>query len=87
VNPAYTSQECPRCGHIAKGNRTGLQFQCMSCGHRGDADLTASKNIRSRYILREQGFRRMGSVNTQEKSGYGLEMIAHNSVICSGTQV
>jgi len=88
VNPAYTSQECPRCGHIANGNRTGLQFQCVSCGHRGDADLTASKNIRSRYILREQGFRRIGSVNTLEKSGLVvLEMIAHNSVICSGSQV
>ena len=88
VNPAYTSQGCPRCGHIARANRRGLQFQCVACGHRGDADLTASENIRNRYILREQGFRRMGSVNNPlERSGYSLEMISHNSVICSGTQV
>jgi IS605 OrfB family transposase len=84
VDPAYTSQGCPRCGYIAKGNRRGLQFRCVACGHRGDADRNASENIRNRYILREQGFRRMGTVNSQEKSGYGLEMIAHKSVICSG---
>lgn len=87
INPAYTSQECPRCGYIAKGNRIGLHFRCVSCGHRGDADLTASKNIRGRYILREQGFRRMGSVNTQERSGCELEMVLHNSTTCSGAQV
>ena len=87
INPAYTSQTCPRCGHIARENRYGLQFQCVACGHMGDADLTASENIRSRYILREQGFRRMGSVNTQERSGYSFEMVLHNSTTCSMTQV
>ena len=87
VDPAYTSQGCPRCGHIARENRVGLQFQCVACGHRGDADLNASINIRGRYILREQGFRRMGSVNTHERSGYELEMVLHNSTTCSGTQV
>jgi len=60
VDPAYTSQGCPRCGHIARENRIGLHFQCVACDHRGDADLNASENIRNRYILREQGFRRMG---------------------------
>jgi transposase len=87
INPAYTSQECPCCGHIAKGNRVGLQFQCVACGHTGDADLTASKNIGRRYILREQGFRRIGSVNTHERSGQKHEMVLHNSITCSGTQV
>ena len=94
INPAYTSQTCPRCGCIAKGNRIGLQFQCVACGHRGDADLTASENIRNFYILREQGFRRTGPINTQEepsqaleKSGYVLEMVLHNSITCSGTQI
>jgi IS605 OrfB family transposase len=87
VNPAYTSQGCPRCGHIARGNRNGLQFRCVACGHRGDADLTASENIRDRYILREQGFRRMGSVNTHERSGYEVEMVLHNGTTCSMAQV
>ena len=87
VDPAYTSQGCPKCGHIARKNRNGLQFKCVACGNTKDADLNASENIRNRYILREQGFRRMGAVNTQEKSGLEvLEMISH-SVICSGSQV
>jgi IS605 OrfB family transposase len=86
IDPAYTSQTCPKCGHIAKGNRIGLQFQCMACGHKEDADLTASENIRDRHILREQGFRRMGTVNALEKSGLEIEMVAH-SVTCSMPQV
>jgi len=86
VDPAYTSQGCPKCGHIARENRSGLQFRCVACGHRGDADLTASENIRNRYILREQGFRRMGSVNSLKKSGHALEMVLH-STTCSGTLV
>ena len=64
----------------------GLQFRCVACGHRGDADLTASENIRVKYILREQGYRRMGSVNTQERSGCVVEMVSH-SVTCSMAQV
>jgi len=86
VDPAYTSQGCPRCGHIARKNRNGLRFRCVACGHTKDADLNASENIRNRYILREQGFRRMGSVNTLEKSDHDFEMISH-SVICSEIQV
>ena len=82
VDPAYTSQGCPRCGHISKENRTGLHFRCVACGHCGDADRNASENIRSRYILREQGFRRMGSVNTHERSGQVIEIVSH-SVTCS----
>ena len=87
VDPAYTSQECPRCGHIARSNRRGLHFRCVACGHRGDADLVASSNIRNRYILRKQGFRRMGSVNTLEKSGHEHEMVLCHNITCSRAQV
>ena len=88
IDPAYTSQTCPRCGHIAKGNRNGLQFQCNLCDYKGDADLNASENIRNRQILRKQGFRKMGSVNTHEKSGFDIiEMVVHNSITCSMPQV
>lgn len=83
VDPAYTSQECPRCGHIARLNRRGLHFHCVACGYRGDADQTASSNIRNRYILRQQGFRRMGSVNTLEKSGQEHEMVLCHNITCS----
>ena len=33
VNPAYTSQTCNRCGHVAKENRESQAvFQCVNCG-------------------------------------------------------
>ena len=45
VNPAYTSQRCSECGHIDKGNRNGLDFLCLSCGHESNADYNAARNI------------------------------------------
>jgi len=46
VKPAYTSQTCPRCGHIGKENWKGYSyFQCVKCGYEADRDRTASRNI------------------------------------------
>ena len=46
VNPAYTSQTCSCCGHVAKENRlTQSIFKCVSCGHEDNADLNATYNI------------------------------------------
>lgn len=49
VEPKNTSQECPKCHCIDKANRRGESFQCVQCGHAGDADLLASLNILDRY--------------------------------------
>ncbi|MBF0580294.1 transposase [Erysipelotrichaceae bacterium RD49] len=46
MNPAYTSQLCPKCHHL--GIRQGEAFSCPSCGHQGDANLNAAKNILDR---------------------------------------
>ena len=51
VNPAYTSQGCPRCGHVSALNRKGLHFCCQKCGHRDDADRCGSENIRLRSVV------------------------------------
>ena len=45
VNPAYTSQTCHECGHVAKENRKQLNFKCTACGHTDDADVNAALNI------------------------------------------
>lgn len=46
INPKYTSQKCNCCGHIAKENRINQsKFECVSCGHKDNADFNASKNI------------------------------------------
>ena len=52
VDPAHTSQTCPACGHIARGNRRSqAQFQCVGCGFAGPADHIAACNIASRAAV------------------------------------
>ena len=46
VNPRYTSQTCPECGHVAKENRVQQAlFSCVACGYTYHADVVAAKNI------------------------------------------
>jgi IS605 OrfB family transposase len=46
VDPAYTSQRCPRCGHTERANRrTRDHFTCRQCGLAGPADLPQALNF------------------------------------------
>ena len=46
----YTSQTCPKCGNISRGNRmTQKHFKCIRCGYEGNADYVAAQNIELRY--------------------------------------
>lgn len=46
VNPAYTSQQCSRCGHTTRENRESQAvFHCHQCGHTMNADTNAAINI------------------------------------------
>ena len=49
VDPAYSSQTCPACGHVDRHNRpTQAHFQCVRCGFAGPADHVAAMNLRVR---------------------------------------
>jgi IS605 OrfB family transposase len=49
VNPAYSSQECPRCHFVSRANRPDQQtFCCRVCHHRAHADVNACINLLSR---------------------------------------
>jgi len=51
VDPAYTSQECSKCGHTEKDNRkTQAEFVCLRCNYTANADENASKNILQRGL-------------------------------------
>ena len=47
VDPRYTSQRCPVCGHTEKGNRNKEKhvFCCRQCGYTSNDDRTGAMNI------------------------------------------
>ncbi|GEM46942.1 RNA-guided endonuclease InsQ/TnpB family protein [Deinococcus cellulosilyticus] len=65
VDAHYTSQACPKCGHVSRGNRpkAGLEFLCEACGHRGHADRVASVNIALRTMLVRQDWMSTGALS------------------------
>jgi putative transposase len=57
VNPAYSSQTCPSCGHVSRSNRNGTTFVCRQCGRRCHADVVGGINL-----LRRSETKQVGSV-------------------------
>lgn len=53
IDPAYTSQACPRCGHVERANRNKAMhwFKCRACGYQSNDDRVGSMNIRNRGVV------------------------------------
>lgn len=52
VNPAYTSQTCPKCGHTEKSNRNKKLhiFCCKNCGYQSNDDRIGAMNLYRKEI-------------------------------------
>ena len=48
VDPAYTSQKCPKCGHTHKENRNKDKhiFECKACNYKSNDDRIGAINLR-----------------------------------------
>jgi putative transposase len=53
----HTSQTCPNCGNVSADNRlTQVQFACVKCGYKNNADLVGAINVLERgYRLSASG--------------------------------
>jgi IS605 OrfB family transposase len=56
IDPVYTSQQCPMCGHTDRANRNKKRFKCCSCQHQDHADRSASVNIAVKGIETHQNW-------------------------------
>ncbi|MBU3220966.1 RNA-guided endonuclease InsQ/TnpB family protein [Clostridium algidicarnis] len=52
VNPKYTSQTCPKCGHIEKANRDKKKhiFKCKNCNYQSNDDRIGAINLWNKGI-------------------------------------
>jgi len=56
IRPAFTSQRCSACGHVAADSRESQAlFCCVSCGYASNADLNAAKNIAAGHAVTARG--------------------------------
>lgn len=57
VNPAYTSQQCPKCGYTHKNNRKKHihAFVCGACGYTSNDDRVGALNLRQKGIEYHHG--------------------------------
>ena len=56
VNPAYTSQRCSACGHVAAESRKSQAlFVCVACGFACNADVNAARNIAAGHAVAARG--------------------------------
>ncbi len=56
IHPAFTSQRCSACRHIAAGSRESQAlFRCVACGYACNADVNAARNIAAGHAVTARG--------------------------------
>jgi transposase len=56
VPPAYTSQRCSVCGHVAAESRESQAlFRCVACKFACNADVNAARNIAAGHAVKARG--------------------------------
>ena len=67
VPPAYTSQRCSACGHVAAESRKSQAlFRCVACNFACNADVNAARNIAAGHAVNARGGDRdAGPVNRE----------------------
>jgi putative transposase len=56
VPPAYTSQRCSACGHVARESRKSQAlFRCVACEFACNADVNAARNIAAGHAVKARG--------------------------------
>ncbi|MGH3197261.1 MAG: zinc ribbon domain-containing protein [Streptosporangiaceae bacterium] len=56
INPAYTSQRCSACGHVAAESRKSQAlFACVACSFACNADVNAARNIAAGHAATARG--------------------------------
>jgi putative transposase len=71
IYPAYTSQRCSACGHVASGNRESQAFRCVACGHQAHADVNAALNIAAGHAVTAWGGELLGAPRNREPTTLG----------------
>jgi transposase len=74
IYPAYTSQRCSACGHVAPENRESQAFRCVACGHQAHADVNAALNIAVGHAVTAWGGEPLGTPKNREPTA--LEVVA-----------
>lgn len=87
VNPAYTSQTCAECGHVAAENRpTQARFECQRCRHTDNADVNAARNILKKAFA---GNTAVGPARSElmRAEGAKLAPVKPEPYACGGTRI
>jgi putative transposase len=71
IYPAYTSQRCSACGHVAPGNRESQAFRCVACGYQAHADVNAALNIAAGHAVTAWGGEPLGTPTNREPTTFG----------------